>query len=856
MTAPRPTSIWPLISIFFCVLTSFSLPCYWSSRHDFESDPFDLKTTLPRICLQTDVGDEIATAFKQSEASEVADRTRKKLQTITIVSHPSPARLRVDPAIQVETRLAPTISQMKRASRQPLLSLSPTVLRTALATHLVTDTISSVSTSATQPSRPTPLIEQQRDSDERLRPRTSDGKREHRISEWPRPATLYLQLQALVDQLKTHQDDPEVHHWCLQVLEETNQLCETSTIGSAESLRILHRLRDLVNDGSYLILNPKHHEHRPELSRVVYALHRRLDLWEPLNKLSRRDTTNGSLPAISAAVLAKQVQAVQTLFDQDNNGENWTNYFLLNEFQQSLESPGFEYKDSCRLAGRILGRFDSVHLSAEQKAYISQTAMQDLAQALKQWTCYGAADYRELLDRLENFESEGRVSDGKFIATQTCIYSGSPHEDFAKAGKTLDQHWRNANLRVAIHQRLLNRYLTADDGSQGTIQGYYSGSHIHGSSWTNKRLKWHLVPDPNRIRLDLQAEGNVRTQTTANSGTVRMKNQGNSNFQAKKSIVLDQHGLQHNETTCSAQNLSKILSVHTEYDRLPLLGDWARSLAKSRAKEKLGPVQEYTERQVAQKAKRELDKEFDDQLGQLKRKYFNHIFSLAQMGLEPKPIHLQTTKQRIIARYRLAGHHQLAAHSPRPQAPSDSILSVQLHQSALNNLVEQLCLNGKRFKLEELYVHFARQMGRTEPSIPDDLPSGIELRFAQQEPLRFTFRDGHVRITLRLFSLTRGRRDRWRNVTVHGDYLPNPSGMQGSLVREKGIQLTGRRLGFADQVALRTIFSTVFSRNREYTLLSEQLAQAHQFQDLKIHQFVIQDGWIGIAWGRPRLASR
>jgi hypothetical protein len=80
--------------------------------------------------------------------------------------------------------------------------------------------------------------------------------------------------------------------------------------------------------------------------------------------------------------------------------------------------------------------------------------------------------------------------------------------------------------------------------------------------------------------------------------------------------------------------------------------------------------------------------------------------------------------------------------------------------------------------------------------------------------------------------------------------------MQGSLVREKGIQLTGRRLGFADQVALRTIFSTVFSRNREFTLLSEQLAQAHQFQDLKIHQFVIRDGWIGIAWGRPRLASR
>ena len=856
MTAPRPTSIWPLISIFFCVLTSFSLPCYWSSRHAFESDLFDLKTTPPRTCLQADAGDEIAPVLKESEVAEVADWTRKRLRAITIVSHPSPARLRVDPAIHDETRLAPTISQLKRASRQPRLSLSPTVLTTARVARLVTDTISSISTSAAQPSRPTPLIEQKRDLDEHLRSRTLDEKLENRISEWPRPATLYLQLETLVDQLKTQEDYPEVHHWCLQVLAETDQLCETSAIGSAESLRILQRLRDLVNDGSYHVLNLNHSEQRSELYRVVYALHRRLDLWEPLNRLGQRDFTNGSLPEISAAVLLKQVQAVQTFFDHDDNGKNWTKYFLLDEFRQTLESPGFEYKDSCHLAGRVLGRFDSVRLSTEQRTYISQTAMQDFAEALKQWTCYGAADYRELLDRLENFESNGRISDGKFIATQTCIYSRSSHKDFAKAGKILDQHWRNANLRVAIHQRLLNRYLTADDGSQDTIHGYYSGSHIHGSSWTNRRLKWNLIPDPNRIRLDLQAEGNVRTRTTANSGTVRTTNQGNSNFQAKKSIVLDQHGLQHNETTCSAHNLSKILSIHTEYDSFPFLGDWVRSLAESQAKENIGSAQDYTERLVALKAKRELDKEFNNQLGQLKREYFDHIFPLADMGLEPMPIHLQTTDQRIIARYRLAGHHQLAAHSPRPQAPSDSLLSVQLHQSALNNLVEQLHLNGKRFKLEDLYVHFSRQMGRKEPPIPDDLPSGIELRFAQQEPLRFAFRNGHVRVTLRLFSLTRGRRDRWRNITVHGDYLPNSSAMQGSLVREKGIQLTGRRLGFADQVALRTIFSTLFSRNREYTLLTEQLAQAQPFQDLKIHQFVIRDGWIGIAWGRPRLASR
>ena len=62
---------------------------------------------------------------------------------------------------------------------------------------------------------------------------------------------------------------------------------------------------------------------------------------------------------------------------------------------------------------------------------------------------------------------------------------------------------------------------------------------------------------------------------------------------------------------------------------------------------------------------------------------------------------------RLIARYRLAGTNHLGAFTPRPQAPSDTMLSVQVHESMLNNTIDKLALSGKRTKLRQLYRELA-----------------------------------------------------------------------------------------------------------------------------------------------------
>ena len=58
-----------------------------------------------------------------------------------------------------------------------------------------------------------------------------------------------------------------------------------------------------------------------------------------------------------------------------------------------------------------------------------------------------------------------------------------------------------------------------------------------------------------------------------------------------------------------------------------------------------------------------------------------------------------------------------------------------------------------------------------------------------------------------------------------------------------------------DRVALRGIFGKVLSRNRKLNLINKQIAQAPELRDQQVTQFVIHDGWIGVALG-PKTPGR
>ena len=59
------------------------------------------------------------------------------------------------------------------------------------------------------------------------------------------------------------------------------------------------------------------------------------------------------------------------------------------------------------------------------------------------------------------------------------------------------------------------------------------------------------------------------------------------------------------------------------------------------------------------------------------------------------------------------------------------------------------------------------------------------------------------------------------------------------------------KLTVGDQIALRGVFSKVLSKNRPFNLINNKIASAPSLRDLKVTQFVVDDGWMAIAIGYP-----
>ena len=95
-------------------------------------------------------------------------------------------------------------------------------------------------------------------------------------------------------------------------------------------------------------------------------------------------------------------------------------------------------------------------------------------------------------------------------------------------------------------------------------------------------------------------------------------------------------------------------------------------------------------------------------------------------------------------RIRLAADDQLGSHTPRPQAPADSLASFQVHESVINNVIAAAGVGRPHF-------HAAGALTATSPAAsagrqPADDPDhdDVSITFAAKDAVRVRFAEGRV----------------------------------------------------------------------------------------------------------------
>jgi hypothetical protein len=723
-----------------------------------------------------------------------------------------------------------------------------------------------------EPSTPAPSIERTPLLGLALRPAQEMPQRDWRMPAMPargrrrarveRVPALWATPTALLEHLESLAWDCESCVWACRASDLLRELAQIDDVDCERAEPILAELRSLA-DGLISPSRPAATSRSPQLERARHALARRLELWElvgaaPVRVATPMIVAKNRPERRSRQELAQCVREVAAVTERGAVGETWRQFLLLDQLQRVAdERAEVEVKSARVLACRVLTRIERAPLDDRQRRFVASGAVARLSHELRRWS-EEPVDPRQLLAEVEEFEQTGLPSDGRRLARHaraTTFWPTTPRAG-ERIENWLEANYRNSNLRLAVSAELLNRLVPKQPPMQAPVRDRILGVPTRGTSMTTAELGVRLIPDPKNLRFALEAKGLIFARTTSKSGPATFYNHSDSTFVARKIFEIGPSGMRTWPAAADATNSPRLRDVRTDYDDVPLVGRFVQRIARDKHAENEGAVRRIARQKVTSRVEEEMDTTVEPRVNGAMEKFRRRVIEpLEGLALAPTTIEMQTDENRLTMRLRLASDDQLAAFTPRPRAPGDSLASAQIHQSLLNNVGERLQLDGHSFSLPQLQQRLAESFRLPPEIFTEEFPEDLRIGFAAENSVRARFIEGRIELTLAIAELHR-HPVHWHDFTVRVYYKPRYAGLDLRFVRDGTVQLRGAKFGRQPQIALRGIFSKIFSQDRGLAVIDPKLVNDTRLADLAITQCVVTDGWLGFAVGPRRPAQR
>jgi hypothetical protein len=221
---------------------------------------------------------------------------------------------------------------------------------------------------------------------------------------------------------------------------------------------------------------------------------------------------------------------------------------------------------------------------------------------------------------------------------------------------------------------------------------------------------------------------------------------------------------------------------------------------------------------------------------------------LRNLGLPLTPISLRTTPERIVGHYSVGNLPLAGAAALPPLAPAGSLASVQLHQSAINNVLKRLELGGREYPLKDLCHQLCTALSLPRADKIDCIPESITLRFANEQPLRVDFRQGQAHLVARLASFRMGEQQ-WHDLTIRCAYQFDDRSHLPVLQRVGQVKVESRQLGLMDRMILDGVFAGLLAGAERIPVLPAELASHPGLSQVAATQRHLGHGWLALAVG-------
>lgn len=660
---------------------------------------------------------------------------------------------------------------------------------------------------------------------------------------WPAPTSLLTELKPLTKVQQTGL-------WAQSTIGLINQLTTNTDLASpsvAKTLTQLYRQIEMVDAIIVQVstvpvsdMNLAQGDFASSLRRQRYRIHRRLEIWTAVYRLAAAGEKTVSKTQ-SDAFLTRS-----TRLDFDRVPQEWVKYLKLESISKTWGSETVDAKKR-HAARQILARATSNYLTDEQFKYVGQLLGKELATHLRIIASKNTDLFKFLAD-VEALEEDSNAVTQIYLNDHflNLYWSSDPNANYL--ADVINAHYRNANARVSISERLINRMIPDVPNSNEPVIDRILGATVKGNSTISSQIKVDLVPDDEAWRVRLKTIGWVASRTRAYRDGFTFLNISDASYNATKDIIITPDGPSQAPAHVNASSDQKLVGMYSKYDRIPIVNMLARRIAEQKHAESAPVSKARVENKIRLSTRQRVEAEVQKQLqGVTDQIDKNLIKPLSMLELEPTPIELKTTEDRMILRYRLAGQDQMSANTARPMARRESVISAQVHETCVNNMIAKAHLAGKKFSVEELVTHLNRLFNTDKIKLRDDMPRDVQIEFQKADPIRFDFDDDHVAVTLRIRKFKIGK-STWWNLIVRSHYDVAVRGFDFVLTqRSPGISLDGHRLRMRDQIAMRTVFLQLLGDQYNFSATQLPIAQKINLNGLWISQLVIREGWIGIS---------
>ncbi|MCC9655520.1 hypothetical protein [Rhodopirellula halodulae] len=648
--------------------------------------------------------------------------------------------------------------------------------------------------------------------------------------------------------------------WAEQVEQRLEQLREHARLGDESAGEVLHELSSLAAAGLQLAERVPARDQQVQWLQASHSLARRTSVWASIWHLARGHASDfvpsGTLPSETLTLHRRSASAeqldvhqllrnVRSGLSETGDAEGWTTFLLLNKIQSLASSDDMD--ERALTAQRYLSRITSNRLAPEHEEWLDQPSVKQLTEAMKTWSAM-PIDYVALLQDLERAEADSidlaavKVTN----AFQSLRFSDDTYA--ARVAKVIDLNYRNANVRTAISAKLIERLIPSVPDQTTPIVTQIAGTPVRGTSNVSTALNLRLNPTPGEWNLDLLTRGDVSTQSRAHESGVTVHTDGWADFQASTPVRILPTGLEVGGTQVDVNATNRLRRVDSKVNSWPLIGSLVRGIAEKKYEDTKALANRKTRDQIRSEVSGKTQSELGTQTEKAEQKWDDLVLGpLGRLELDPTVIDLETTQERLIARYRLAGDWQLAAHTPRPRAWKDSWLSVQMHQSAINNTLEQLLPRGEVKTFEQLYTDTFALFGKEGMTLPEEVPGDAEIAFSSTRPVTIEIEDGLMWLTLRVVRLSQPGSPKLTRFIVRAAYKPEFDGLDARLVRDGHLRISGPGMSMRQRLPIRAIFNKVLAEDRVIPLTTPKLVEHPAVQDLKVSQLELRDGWMALA---------